>query len=395
MCVICLAILAAGLIFAFKSRKTTPVSGTQPPADATSEAALHPDFKAAAAKELPAAPVFATAATTPSQPVPKPPSPPSANQLVAELAALGETNGTVTAEQAEKFKQNLAELVKGGAGSVPAIQEFLAKNTNVRYSDLDGGDQLGFSSLRASLIDALKQIGGPQAQAAMLQTLQTTAEPSELLALANDLNQAAPGQYTDQIVNGAKEALQMATANQLGTNAEVGPAFHIMQTYAGANTTADAANNDPQQFYNAVAYANMPNGQGLDSLVQMAANPGISQTVATEMIAQMAGQNSQALTALTEMAQNGQISQDVWVKLAPILAGSQYQLSGASSSQLSAGGQNYTIVDGATTPDQINQRIDMIDKMLNLVPGDSAASAALQHQLSILNGKLNPGPQSN
>jgi hypothetical protein len=212
--------------------------------------------------------------------------------------------------------------------------------------------------------------------------------PAELLALANGLEQEAPGQYREQILAGAQEVVNMASANQLGTNIEVGPAFRMLQNYSAANTTADAANNDPLQFYNAVALANMPDGQGLSSLLQMAKTSGGSQTVATEMIAQLAGQNSQALDALAQMAQSGGISQDVWVKLAPILGGDQYQIGDAKNSQLAAGGQNFAIVNGALTPDQINQRISMIDKFLGMVPDDSAAAAALQHQKGILNGRL-------
>src|SRR5258707_1174709 len=149
------------------------------------------------------------------------PAPPSARQLLAEMAELSGANGPITPEKAEKFKQNLAELIRQGASSVPAIRELLAKNQDSYYADISGGDQLGYSSLRASLFDALKQIGGPEAQATMLETLHTSALPAELLELAKNLEQAAPGQYRDQILNAAREAATMASANQLGSNVEV------------------------------------------------------------------------------------------------------------------------------------------------------------------------------
>src|SRR5262249_35123831 len=102
----------------------------------------------------------------------------------------------------------------------------------------------------------------------------------------------------------------------------------------------------------------------------------------------------------TQMAQGGQISQDVWVKLAPILGGDQYQIGagaspGSGDNQLTAGGLNYAIVNGATTPDQIGQRVVLINKLLGYVPGDSAAAAALQRQLGILVAKLGAGTGPN
>jgi len=159
----------------------------------------------------------------------------SPEQLVAELAELSSAQGPITKEQAERFKQILAELVRHGGTAVPAIQAYLDKNLDSDYSKLDGGDQLSYSSLRASLFDTLKQIGGPEAQTAMVEVLQTTAVPAEVLELAKDLEQQAPGQYRDQIVTAAREALNMASANQLGSNVEVGPIFRVLQSY-GSDT---------------------------------------------------------------------------------------------------------------------------------------------------------------
>jgi len=147
--------------------------------------------------------------------------------------------------------------------------------------------------------------------------------------------------------------------------------------------------------------ANLPDAQGLPTLIQMASvsvsgsSPDAAgQTIAIEMIAQLAGQNSQALDTLTQMAQKGQIRNSVWEKLAPILAGEQYQLGDNTAAQNAAGNeeasgnQKYSIVSAANTPDQISQRIGLIDKFLGLVGSDSAAAAALNHQRSILNGRL-------
>jgi len=326
----------------------------------------------------PAAPISVPPAATP--PALVPPGQLSASQLVDELAKFG-TDGPITAEQAARFKKDLEQLIQRGAASVPAIQDFLGKFTEISYGSISGGDQLGFSSLRTSLIDALVQIGGPEAQAVLLSTLNTTAVPSELLQLANGLSQQAPGQYRDEIMNAAQETLAMASANQLGTNTELQSAFRVVQTYGNVGSTADAANSNPMQFYNAVQLANLPDGQGLSSLVQMEQSPSAdSHIIATEMIAQLAGQNADALDALSQMAQNGKIQPSDWVQLAPILGGNQYQIDPS--------GQNSVMVGGNMTPDQINQRIWLIDAFMGLVPDGSGAAKSLAQQRSILAGKL-------
>jgi hypothetical protein len=299
-------------------------------------------------------------------------------QLVDELAKIG--NGPITPGQAARFKADLNELIKRGATSVPAIQGLLGQDTDVAFGGVKGGDQLGFSSLRSSLIDALNQIGGPAAQTALVDTMNSTAVPSELLQIAQDLNKQAPGQYNDEIVSNVQATLAMASAGQLGTNAELGPAYRTLQTFGNANTTADAANSDPVDFYNAVQLANMPNGQGLSSLVQMQQNSsGTSQAIATDMIAQMAGQNGDALTALAQLAQNGQISQNEWLQIAPILGGSQYQMNSS--------GNDYTVANSDMTSDQINQRIQMLNTLMNFVPPGTGGYKAMQQEVSTLGGQ--------
>ena len=300
-------------------------------------------------------------------------------QLVDELAKIG--NGPISPEQAARFKADLKELIKRGATSVPAIQGLLGQDIDVAYGDVKGGDQLGYSSLRSSLIDALNQIGGAAAQSALVDTMNSTAVPGELLQIAQDLNKQAPGEYNDQIVSNVQATLAMASSGQLGTNTELGPAYRTLQTFGNANTTADAANSDPVDFYNAVQLANMPNGQGLSSLLQMEQNSsGTSQAIATDMIAQMAGQNGDALTALAQMAQNGQISQNEWLQIAPILGGAQYQMNSS--------GNDYTVANPGMTSDQINQRIQMLNTLMNFVPQGTGGYKAMQQEVSTLGGQM-------
>src|SRR5204863_7230289 len=88
------------------------------------------------------------------------PAPPSSRDLVAEMWEICGIHGPVTQEQAEKFRHHLEELARGGAASVAAIREFLAKNMDLDFGQVPGGDQLSYSSMRVAFFDALKQIGG-------------------------------------------------------------------------------------------------------------------------------------------------------------------------------------------------------------------------------------------
>jgi hypothetical protein len=320
-----------------------------------------------------------------------------ARQLVEELAAISDSRDPITKEQAERFKENLAELVRQGTAAIPAIREFLAKNLDAYYVDYQGGDQLGFATLRAALFDALKQIGGPEAQTAMVEALNTTSLPFEILELAKNLEQEAPGLYREQILKATRESLDMAEANLIGSNIEVGPLYRVLENYGGGTAGENVAHTDPSRFQAALALANLPEGQGLPDLIQMAADTTVGasgQMVATEMIAQLAGQNAQAVDALMQMATNGQIRNAVWQRLAPMLAGGEYQPSGpedapnAPQSPALADGSSYSLVNRLTTPDQINQRIALIDRFLGVVAADSSAAAALRHERGLLAAKL-------
>jgi hypothetical protein len=68
----------------------------------------------------------------------------------------------------------------------------------------------------------------------MVHVLQTTAEPNEVGELARDLEAQAPGQYRDQILQAAREALDMAHNGQLGKDIERGPLYRVFQSLGAA-----------------------------------------------------------------------------------------------------------------------------------------------------------------
>jgi hypothetical protein len=220
----------------------------------------------------------------------------------------------------------------------------------------------------------------------MRDTLQTTTSAAELLTLVQNLDQLVPGMYRNDILNAANQVLKLAAENKLGENVELGPALRILNTYG----TADMADAPPSHLSaklgDAAALARLADAGGLDALIQVAGNSKSDpseRAVASQIIAQLAGQNDKALESLIRMAGNEEISNSTWQKIAPILGGNQYEPGAAT-----ANSPNYSIVNVASTPEQINQRISMIDYFLNVVSADSAAAAALRQQRGMLAGKL-------
>lgn len=154
-------------------------------------------------------------------------------KAVADLVDFAAAHGQITHEQAEKFK---SELVKQGPAAVPAIQAFLDKNMDSNF-----GEELGYASLRLTMLDTLKQIGGPEAQGAMVHLLQTTADPNEISEVAKDLESSAPGQYRDQILQAARETLDMTLQNQLGSNVDCRPLYRVFESYGVVYTPPSGA----------------------------------------------------------------------------------------------------------------------------------------------------------
>jgi hypothetical protein len=122
-------IVVAGLIVCFVAVKDHKTGNAAPGANAVATAPVEParetTVQTSAPPSVPTAParaaVVSTAATTATNGVVAR----SARDLVNEMWEICGIHGPVTQEQAEKFKQHLEELIRGGAASVAAIREFL------------------------------------------------------------------------------------------------------------------------------------------------------------------------------------------------------------------------------------------------------------------------------
>jgi hypothetical protein len=393
--VILLALLLLGAAGIFLALKKSP-----PPPGPAPMAVVPPASKPPVPQVTASAPARTPSVkpTTSSSPgrTAAPPDNRSPKELLASLTQIDGKN-PLTAEQAQAWKQSLQLLVRQGAASVPAIQEFLAKNQDASFPTPDGAAQPGFSSLRAGLIDALGQIGGSQATAAMLQILQSSTIPSDVADMAKALGPSATGEYQQEFLAAIRQQLFMAQQPLANRDTEVAPLFQVLASEAanGAPVADDIQQyGAPWSFYSAITLANLPNGTGLPALAQMAQTPGTGQTIAVDSLAQLASTDPQALNALLDLAKNGAAQDFVLSTVAPFLAGRQYVLPtaadqippGASvqSIHMNSGNQNFLSYQ-FSTPALLNQQIAAIDQLLQAVPpADADTVQALQQQKSTL-----------
>ncbi len=331
-----------------------------------------------------------------------PPPTPQTQALVTRLSQLDVRNGAVTPEQAAAFKESLAELKQRGAESVPAIKEFLDKNLDLAFGGLAGGKDLGASSLRASLIDALGGIGGADASGALMNVLQSTSVPGEIAQIARVLEQQAPGMASEAATAAAREALALAASGKLG-NQDVGPLFGVLTTYGGAGAVGDLERaTERWKYYSPIALAQMPDGAGVPSLIQMVQDSkGVSgRAGALQALAQVATTSPEAQTALLQQAQQGRIPFATMMTIADILAGHQMYIGtipeGANAANtkswhLTYGNQNfYSLPNTANwTPEMAQQNLQVIDGLL-AANKDPGVTELLQRARNTVSGVIKP-----
>jgi hypothetical protein len=329
---------------------------------------------------------------------------PLVQQLFPGLTNLDLSQGTAR-EQAAQFRQGFEALAAEGAPAVEAIREFLDKNLDLGFAG-EAAEAAGAASLCAGLLDALRQIGGPEAAALSRQVLQNTADPLEIALVTRNLEEAAPGQYTQEAVAAAREALVTLTQNQ-ATNVDAAPLFQVLRTYGGAAVAEDLAKAAAGwSYYGPIALAELPSGQGLPALIQLAQDPAGLQTgnnkFALQMLAQVAANYPEAAAALVELAGRNQITDTAWLSIGGGLAGDQYQFArqfpqntpavpaGSTATISTSAGGNQTFysvplpADGSAS--DLDQRLAVIDQLLAASVNNSAAANALQQARAKLSG---------
>ena len=330
-----------------------------------------------------------------------------AHEIIARLTRINLSSGALTWEQANDLRESFTQLARQGRAAIPAVREFLERNLDLDFAELNAAKAVGYSSLRIGLLDVLRQVGGPDAVAAFRGVLQTTADPLEIALVARNLEEAAPGQYRQDALNAARDTLAMVAEGNLSIR-DVAPIFQMLQNYADASVVADlekaAANWD---YYARIALAGLPDGQGIPALIQEAKETGgkgrFQNTLALELLAQVATQYPEASAALIEQAKENRLPDQVWPQIASALAGAQYQFVGQASDdgiarinfapglrmyQARSGNQHFynTPLPADWSEDQLNQRRQLIDQLL-AVNNTPAAVEALQRALSMLAAK--------
>lgn len=337
---IIIGVIVVGAVAYKAMHKETPPVDTTPTSTAPGETQTEKPSKAVQPREPGGSPQTMASApaatTTPAVPEAKPPVTGPAKDLVTSLAALDPKKGPITKEQVEKFKSDLKALIAQGKDAVPAIREFLERNVELSYANA-GGESLGYSSLRASLIDALAQIGGPEATSALLGALNTTALPGEIAQLARALEQLAPGQYSGDILNAARQTLQLAMGGGLGKE-DAGPLFDIIAK-AAANGQLDPAlladlqkSAQSYKWYPVITMANLPGDQGIDALIAMLKDPNVPNTV-PEMLGQKAWESEKALNALVDLARTGRITPAEYQQIIALMSGDEYLITQKGAQQ--------------------------------------------------------------
>lgn len=254
----------------------------------------------------------------------------ASRQMVRSLWDRGGVTSPLTAEQAAAWRKDLDALVKEDGKAVAAIAEFLATNRDTIFGPEEIG-LLGYNTAREALLDALARIGGPEAIAAMSQALHATASPAEVAMLARNLEALAPGQYRQESVLAAREAL-VAAEKQPVAGVDVAPLFEVLQQFGGVDVAGDLERAAVRWgHYATLTLGSLPEGGGVASLLRIAdASPGRApnpaRLQALQVIAQLASSNEDACAGLVALARDGRIPAAAWPYLARPLAGERARL---------------------------------------------------------------------
>ena len=327
---------------------------------------------------------------------------PEMRELVEALVKLQAENGLLTTDFANGWKQNLQQLIQQGPVAVPAIQEFLGRNLDYAFGDA-GRQLLGYSSARVAMLEALAQIGGPEGVAALSGVLQTTADPREIALLAQELERLEPQQHQAEVLSAARQALELAGTHKQET-ADPAPLFEVFQKYGGANIASELVKSAAQwNYYATIALAQLPDGSGIPSLIQIAQDPksaGPTREAALQMLAQVSDQSPEARAALVDQARQTGISLFALRMIAPVVAGDHVgyinsafehpdglpQVGGVRTTSTSDN-QNFFAMPSNLNSEQIGQRAALLNELLAATT-EPAAKELLQQLKDALSARF-------
>jgi hypothetical protein len=255
------------------------------------------------------------------------------NRLLRELQALAATQGEPTPAQTRRIAQALQQLADLGASAVPSLSRFLQRFEDTSFTEAPTGEPGAYPTLRLAIFDVLAAIGSPEAEAVLAEQLQMTGEPTEVAALADILDDLAPGLYRDTALRAARETLAFISKappadDDMPPPVQVdgAPLFQVLQTYPDESTAAELErlSGDWGQ-YAVLSLGHLPDEQGTPGLIRMIQSPSAlnqrSGQLAMRVLAQSAVENPTARNALLDKALEEEIPDDFWPLLAEVVAG--------------------------------------------------------------------------
>ena len=335
--------------------------------------------------------------------IPPGPASEASRRMIRSVWDLGHGTGPLTPAQAAAWLANLDHVTKAGAGSIPAIAEFL-KTAEDTYFSPENRQLLGFGSAREALLDSLTRMGGPEAVSVMAGELTTTASPREVAMLASSLESAAPGRYREQAVSAARESLAMAVEGHL-ENFDVAPLFEVLQLFGGVEVLGDlerAASHWGQ--YATLALGELPDGAGVPALLRIAdvkpdGGPNAARVQSLQVIAQLASSNDEARASLVALARADKLPDHIWPYLARPLSGEQARLENTmldtradmpddkltGTMHIVSGNQNlvWGRAQGAISPAEIQRQRSLVDE-LALVTKDPDGKRVLEQVRALI-----------
>ena len=156
------------------------------------------------------------------------------------------------------------------------------------------------------------------------------------------------------------------------------------------------------RYYSMIAMGNLPDGQGVPALTEMATAPGAqaagSQQVAFQVLAQLAPTNPDAQAVLVEQAKLGHIPN--WNEVAMALSGARLEFGQdlfadpgkagniTQTHYVAFGNQNFRTANYDIPEAQLEQQRALIDQLLSLTT-DAVGREALQRAKENLQPKAN------
>ena len=206
--------------------------------------------------------------------------------------------------------------------------------------------------------------------------------------LANSLERHTAGKHRPEVVVAVRESMAMALQTAAGQQVDnVELLFAAAGNYGDGSLAGDLEDAYPRwQSYSSMALASLPDGEGVPVLTQLAVeNPENRQSKGSplQMLVQASREHPEAGVALVGLAGTEEFISADWKMIASTLGGEEYRFRseffeghGGGKLRLGKPAQIYTgpylQAPYSWTDAEIEQRIQLIDKLSEIAPLNSA-----------------------